>query len=579
MRTAMDETIPSPRDPHWGQPPFPAWLREFRDGQWEGAQQAIDAFRKGYKFVLCEAPTGQGKSALAEIVRRELKLRTVYLCSTRQLQTQIEDAFPYAALLWGRKNYETVNYPARFPAVNASLCDKDEEHDCVQCEGEFVGNKGCTLCCPDVSKCPYEQAKSHALGADLAVLNFSMYLTEANFVGRFGEKVNKTTRKVTRNELVIADECDTLEDTLMGFVEVNISPRRREQFKIPAPRLKTVESAWIEWAEETSQYLGQVLKRLPPRRDDERRMRDRQWVNRTREQVVRLAVGLQEGGWVYDEGRGGSIVFRPVKVDREAPRSLWRHADRFLMLSATICAPDIMARDLGLEDGTWTSFSLPSTFDKRRRPIYLIPVAYMTNKTKDTEWPKMAKGLGDVLRVCRDRVLVPTVSYALNTYLMNELKEEFGSRLVTYNTAAERVKALERYRGQEGAVLMAPSMDRGVDLRDEDCRYIVIVKVPWPNRGDKQVSKRLHGDRANGEAWYTVNTIRRLVQMTGRGMRHEDDYCTSIIMDGTFTKLFNKYGRWFPAWWKESISWQHVGRGAMDQIAAGVVQQHVTRNT
>lgn len=95
-------------------------------------------------------------------------------------------------------------------------------------------------------------------------------------------------------------------------------------------------------------------------------------------------------------------------------------------------------------------------------------------------------------------------------------------------------------------------MDRGVDLKDDDCRVVVVAKVPFPYLGDKQVSARLHSP--GGQAWYTVQTIRTLVQMTGRGVRHEDDWCESYVLDSVMLKqLWKKDKRLFPGWWAEAV--------------------------
>lgn len=556
--------IPSPRDLSWGYPPFPDWLEEFRPTQWVGAQEVVERFAQGYRIVFAEMPTGVGKTAAAEMVRRQQNTRALYLCSTKQLQTQIEDRFPYAAVLWGRQNYSTRNYPTRFPELNASFCDKDEDHVCDICMGQFEGNQGCSFCCPDVRACPYEMAKVAALGAKLAVTNYRYLFTEAHYIGRFGEHTNKQTGRTTRNSLVIADEADLIEEELMGFVELNISPRRRKQFNIPAPSRKTVEEAWIRWVPDVRQHLTNELQRLPRHPTDPRRLKDRQWLERTLARLWGFENSLAEGGWVYDDRGGESIIFRPVRVDTEAPRSLWRHGDRWLLMSATICGPEIMAEDLGLVDGDWTSFSLSSPFDPRRRPIYIVPRANMRAKSKAEEWPKMLKALGELLQTYEDeRVLVPTVSYELNTYLMEGLEAKFRGRLVTYGTAASRLDALRRFRKQKGGVLLAPSMDRGVDLGGEDCRCVIIVKMPFPNLRDKQIAKRRHS--RNGEAWYVLQTIKRVVQATGRAMRHVDDWNDNWILDSAFVGLYNEYGRWFPRWWKEAIDWTKGGSQALKQ--------------
>lgn len=102
---------------------------------------------------------------------------------------------------------------------------------------------------------------------------------------------------------------------------------------------------------------------------------------------------------------------------------------------------------------------------------------------------------------------------------------------------------------------MACSADRGVDLPDDYCRLIVVAKVPFPNLGDRMVSMRLH--MGDGQTWYTVETVRSVVQMAGRGVRHKDDYCRTVILDSQFRDgLWSRGAALFPRWFREAVVWQ-----------------------
>ena len=101
--------------------------------------------------------------------------------------------------------------------------------------------------------------------------------------------------------------------------------------------------------------------------------------------------------------------------------------------------------------------------------------------------------------------------------------------------------------------MLAPSMSRGIDLPDDLCRVQIIAKCPFPALGDKQIASRLH--LPGGQLWYTVKTIRDMVQMTGRAVRHDNDWAVTYIMDVNFGKnLWSKWKRLFPAWWAESVN-------------------------
>lgn len=196
-----------------------------------------------------------------------------------------------------------------------------------------------------------------------------------------------------------------------------------------------------------------------------------------------------------------------------------------------------------------------STFPPTSRPIYVHPIAEMTRKNKDAAYPLVSSAIAKVAALHpTDRILVHTVSYDLTKYLQDNLQPDVRHRLVAYHNAIDRGRSLQEYLDKPGSILLASSFDRGVDLPGDDCRAIVVAKVPYPNLGDNQVSARLH--QPGGQLWYSVQTVRSLVQMTGRGMRSASDSCSSYILDKQFvTSIYKKNQRLLPKWWSEALVW------------------------
>lgn len=205
---------------------------------------------------------------------------------------------------------------------------------------------------------------------------------------------------------------------------------------------------------------------------------------------------------------------------------------------------------------SWQGISVPSTFNSQHRPIYIHPIAAMSRKNEDSARPLIAQAISKIAALHPDdRILVHTVSYALNTYLENHLRQSDQLfRLVTYRSSGEKQRAIDTYLANEAAIFLAPSLDRGIDLPGDDCRVIVICKVPFPSLGDKQISARLHAK--HGQQWYSVKTIRSLVQMTGRGMRSEFDFCESYILDKAFVdQIWRRHRNLLPRWWVDALVW------------------------
>lgn len=548
-REPLSEPLPFPQDARFGQPPIPAKFHHFRPVQWQAVQEILAAFRDpAIRVVLVDAPVGSGKTLLAETVRRLLTVsrRALYICTTKGLQDQIVADFPYAERLKGRANYPTADYPEKFhvrwEALTAADCTakKDIVPACGQCAPDEPAHKAmhCKWCHP-VSRCPYNQAKQRALAARLSVLNTAYFLTEANGPGKFRGW-----------PLVILDEADILEQELMGHVEARISPKLAEKLAIAPPPKKTVMASWGPWlAEECLPKLQAWQQTLYQQPEEPKVIRQRKHADNLVQRFKGVQEDVDEGLWVYTGYQQGEIAFKPITVSQWADDLLWQHGERFVVMSGTLISPKQFAHDVGLEEGHWTTVSVASQFPADRRPVYLWPVANMAHSQGQADWPVMAAAIQRIVHQHQgENVLVHTVSYEWTRYLAHQLT----GTVLTYQNGSEREAILAEFKRQHGAVLLAPSMDRGVDLPDDLCRVIVISKVPFPNLGDKQVSARLH--QPGGSLWYQVQTVRTIVQMTGRGMRHAQDWCVTYVLDSQFGgNVWRKSRLLFPAYWREAV--------------------------
>ena len=301
---------------------LPRWVETLRPHQVTAIQSTLESYETGNKVVFMEAPTGSGKTLIAEMVRQYMDCRGIYLCSSLSLQHQYMRDFPKASLLMGRGNYRTKDYPhlfgTSFSSVSAADCTKKKDDGVFKCKW-----------CDPVSECPYEIAKRGALLSSQVCSNTYYYLYEVNHPGTLRGR-----------QLVVIDECDTLEAILMSFIQVSFSSRQIEFLQLPTPDKKTVQSAWIDWADESLGILESRLKTLPPislySSASEVKMFNR--ISRAIEDVRRLTgeQGLSAGGWVYTGYREGDVEFKPVRVSSFAEEYLWRHGVRFLLMSATI---------------------------------------------------------------------------------------------------------------------------------------------------------------------------------------------------------------------------------------------------
>lgn len=492
------------------------------------------------------------------------KHRTAYLTTTIQLQEQLMRDFSHAKLIKGRSNYPTGDFASSFPLINCSDCDKARGGSCEKCIGrgvvdQWYSEEGeqderplhCSFCCDTGwMNCPYEEAKREALTSPLAVANLAYFLTEANFVQKFSER-----------DFVVVDEAELTREALLSFVEVAIPARRMGQFRLQPPEHTSLPSdeagqqrrhrEWADWVElRAVPAVSRALERLGLS-DDLKQKRERKYLGRLLDDLQGLVGSVPNGNWVLT-GAKDEVRFKPVHVNTLAPNYLWKHGKKFLLMSGTIISPSVLAEQLGIEDFGYVES--PWAFPVRRRPIYVRPVANMSKKVNERE-----KCLAEIVKIVGERedvrVLVHSVSYPLTSFLGQGLKDAFPDRTVVWYTRAdEKNAAMEKYVATDNAILVAPSMARGVDLYDDLARCVIIAKVPFPDLGDKQVSALLHS--RGGQNWYSTETVRSIVQMSARHIRSEHDWGETFITDSQFVQnVYKKSRHLLPRDWLAAIDW------------------------
>jgi len=482
------------------------------------------------KIVFINGPPGTGKSLIGMSIAFEFR-RSLYLCTTKSLQQQLAKDFMDYPILFGRSNYPCIMSKfteSQFPKISCEDCLSGHE------EGEGISCKG---------RCLYQQAKKIALSAGLAILNTAYYLTETNFIGRFAER-----------NMVIVDECDLLEGALLNFVELNISDSMLSRLKLPPPEYKTKWESWKEWATVISPKLLEQVDKLSKQVTTHSHIDEIRHFRRVKALLSKVSIfkELLNETWIYQEFKhevkGARYSFKPTWISEIAHQYFWSHAEKFVLMSGTPPIP----RTLGLEKEEWDWIEVPSQFPPERRPVYYIGAASLTQKTMDVERPKIIPAIKNILSKHKgEKGLMHTVSYNLASYILNNIQD---NRLISHdNGVRDKERLLQRFRDSlDPLVLVSPSMDRGIDLPFDLCRFIIIVKVPYPDLSDKQTAKRLYSS-SFGQYWYRGEAVRSIIQMSMRGMRAVEDECQTYIIDSNFENLYSKCHSEFPEWWSKSL--------------------------
>ena len=215
-----------------------------------------------------------------------------------------------------------------------------------------------------------------------------------------------------------------------------------------------------------------------------------------------------------------------------------------VMMTATVGDYGLFQREIGV--GLWEYnrqfndfkyLRIPTTFNYKISPIYMIPDYKMSYAYKDQNLPHVVEIIDLILQSHKNQKgIIHTGSYEFARKLFDNASIETKNRLLCYSNSKEKEYVLDEYNYCTDKVLAGPTLVEGIDLPDDNCRFMIVMKVPYPSLADQLV-------RAKKDVipfWYDGETMKTIVQSLGRGIRHKDDWCITYIVDGSFENIYDK---------------------------------------
>lgn len=208
--------------------------------------------------------------------------------------------------------------------------------------------------------------------------------------------------------------------------------------------------------------------------------------------------------------------------------------NHIVMTSATIGSKSTICENFGTNNIEF--INIPSTFDFNNCPVYVNPRNKLNYANKEKSLPNILKQVEKILDGYNSvHGIIQTGNYEVMNYVINNIKEKYKKRLLYYNNTSEKREILEQYNKTSNNVLIGPSLFEGIDLPDELCRFIIIMKVPYPCLGDELVQRKIE----LFPTWYNSQTSNYIIQGIGRGVRNKTDWAHTYILDGCFSYLYN----------------------------------------
>ena len=513
--------------------------------QLETISEIKEAIDNGYKYIVLEAGTGTGKSVMAATLA-SMYDSTYILTITKQLQDQYQRDFKDLGfkVVKGRGNFKCKKY------LEDKINQRCDEGRCViegyNCEYSIKRKSPETI--NKSNTCEYEYQKWIAINSEVVISNYHYMFLELNYNQDFNKR-----------KLIICDEAHNLENTIMHQLKLEFNRKELKEYGINLSK-ETVDKLnngnyndWIEFIKKVKDRYSKELDKIKGIKKSGIGEK-RSFLTKRVTDCDRFIKHIKQDPkkWIFDyDSFYGVCEFKPIQIENYAKNNLFEYADTCLFMSATILDYKLFAKWLGINEEEIYAIRRKSPFKVNRNPIKTFSGFNMSYNSLSESAPQTIDVIKDILEIHKnDKGIIHTVSHQCKNYLMKKLDD---SRLIDHKTY-NRASQLKKFKkSKKPLVLISPSMNEGVDLPGNQCRFQIIYKIPYPSLADKQTRLRKNID----QQWYDYKTALALVQTYGRGMRYEKDYCKTYFIDSRlkgFVKVDEVTNNFLPESFKEAIN-------------------------
>lgn len=530
-------------------------------------KEALDFIESEYqknklnKFFLLNLPVGSGKSHLALMIADWYKkninktAKVDIITNSKILQDQYSNTYESISDLKGKENYEC------------------EQYSCSCAQGAEFNRLNKTSC----ESCPYTYAKESFISGNLSLTNFYLYILYAIY--------NPKLLESRDSRVLIVDEAHEFDDVMSDFITIKITENMVKRFKFAdeysiMKQLKSVTSisSYVDFLK----YLnGEVLTTIEsmekgmsssPRnvKQDKRDLKINKLIGGKNSDVktMQLATDLRQlqlkieiflkeykenpNNWVlesyYNEKvKQKELSLEPIWAYDYLDKYVFSNYDMVILMSGTILDKNLFCQLNGLDVTKAVYYSIRSPFSAKNRPIYYMPLGKMSYKSKEETFKKYIPYIKKLLDKYKNKKgIIHTNSFELAKWIEQSIQDP---RLI-FHDSSNKDEMLKLHKdSEEPTVIVSPSMDTGVSFDNDDARFQIIAKVPYPSLGSQKNKLR----QSNNPDWYAWKTVAGLVQMTGRPVRSEIDYADTIILDGSFGDVIKHSSHFIPDWIQEAI--------------------------
>jgi len=513
------------------------------------------------KFFLLNLPVGSGKSHLALMIadwyRKNVNKmsRVDIITNSKILQDQYADTYESIADLKGKENYECESY------------------SCSCAQGAEFNRLNKTTC----ESCPYSFARENYISGGISLTNFYLYILYAIYNPKLME--NRGAK------VLIVDEAHEFDDVMSDFITIKITESIVKKFKFSneydivkklksvgsindyVDFLKTLNGEIISTMEDMERGMSssprsakvdkrdlKISKVLKTKNSDVKVM---QLITDLKQYQLKIEVFLKEfkenpNNWVLESNwnektKQKELSLEPIWAYDYLDKYVFSNYDMVFLMSGTILDKNLFCQLNGLDVEKAVYYSIESPFPVKNRPIYYMPLGKMSYKSKEETFKRYIPYIKKLLDKYKNKKgIIHSNSFELAKWIQESIKDP---RLI-FHDSQNKDEMLKMHKdSEEATVIVSPSMDTGVSFDNDDARFQIIAKVPYPSLASQKNKLR----QSNNPDWYSWKTVSGLIQMSGRPVRSDKDYADTIIIDGGFGDVIKHSSHFLPDWIQEAI--------------------------
>lgn len=414
--------------------------------------------------------------------------------------------------------------------------------------------------------CPYYDQLNKGRLASHTIFNYANFLI---FI---------RAKKIGARRLLVLDEGHQIENQLIEDVGISIKKKTLQKY-IPTDLLEYTKFTYDDdigttWLKLLENLYTEIDKSIADIEASEIKIDAKQYLQRLEDTVD--AITEDPKNWIvseiiYDDEDNNSnkinvnrnrkvtkVTFKPLNV---APycKKLFEQCDTTFIMSATILDFDTFCRNVGLDPSQVKFIELGSDFPIQNRPIYQLNTAYLNYNSLQIESVQrsIAEAIDKIMNLhSNDKGIIHTTSYTQVRFIERLLSRENRRRLISTDPGIPRDEIIAKHWGsststgneKSKSVLISPSLHTGLDLKDDQSRFQIVVKIPYPSRADRWIETKR---KIDGGRWYNWQTALRLVQSCGRSIRSKDDWAKTYVLDSAFSRFIRENK--LPVWFRECI--------------------------